>query len=266
MLKKLMKHELRATSNIMLPLLGIVLLLSAGMSILLRIDFGHNIVLSIFTGIISVAYAVALGAVFVVVLVLMINRFRTNLLGDEGYVMFTLPVSVHQLLWSKILISCLWFTASIFAVCVSALILAADGNFFQAILYNLGDFFAYLDAYYAMHGLLYIIEALLIFFVSYAAACLQIYAAMAFGYSFDRHKVLFSLGGFFAVQFILQFIGTLFLVSSVFDNLLSPLFVGLSGISGLHTGLCLVLLLVLIYGAAFYFITTHFLQKKLNIE
>lgn len=40
----------------------------------------------------------------------MVVRFRNNLMTDEGYLMFTLPVSVHQLLWSKLLVSMLWFS------------------------------------------------------------------------------------------------------------------------------------------------------------
>ena len=45
-------------------------------------------------------------------IVLMVNRFRTNLMGDEGYVTFTLPVSSHQIVWSKIIVSTVWFIAT----------------------------------------------------------------------------------------------------------------------------------------------------------
>ena len=60
----------------------------------------------------------------------MVVRFRNNLMTDEGYLMFTLPVSVHQLLWSKLLVSMLWFIA-VFCVDALALVLTVyeDGMF-----------------------------------------------------------------------------------------------------------------------------------------
>lgn len=269
MLRKLMKHELRASSHIMLPLFGIVILLSLGVSVMLRLNFGgDNPVLNIFFGIISVAYGISLCAVFIVVLVLMINRFRTNLLGDEGYVMFTLPVSVHQLIWSKIIISLLWFMASCVVVGLSALVLAADGNFFQATIDFLKEAFYYLDAYYAFHSVLFLIEGALLIFFGYALGCLQFYASMAFGYGFSRHRVLYSLGFFFGTQFLLQTIGSLIMVSNGFSNLMNSIFgtYSMEGVSGVHLALCVTLLITLLIGAVFYFCTTHFLQKRLNIE
>ena len=32
----------------------------------------------------------------------------SNLLGDEGHVMFTLPVSIHQHIWAKTLVAVFW--------------------------------------------------------------------------------------------------------------------------------------------------------------
>ena len=49
---------------------------------------------------------VILSAVFV------LTRFYKGLLGDEGYIMFTLPASVHQHVWSKLIVSAVWFIAT----------------------------------------------------------------------------------------------------------------------------------------------------------
>ncbi len=57
------------------------------------------------SGLILAAFGIAIVGVSVMSVVLMVNRFRSNLLSDEGYVMFSLPVSVHELVWSKIIVS-----------------------------------------------------------------------------------------------------------------------------------------------------------------
>ncbi len=86
MLRKLIKYEFRATArgNAPLYLVTIVLaLLTGGLPVAGaghgRHDHGGDLL-----------------ATFIVAVVLAVFRFRKNLLTDEGYVMFTLPVSPPQ--------------------------------------------------------------------------------------------------------------------------------------------------------------------------
>ena len=129
MLGKLMKHEFRATGRIMLPLLGAELLLSvlAGLSVR-GLDRLENM------GFLGVTYILTLSVFFlglfalaVVAFVLMIQRFYRNLLRDEGYLAMTLPVSVDEQIWSKLLVSFVWFLAVGVLSVVTMLILLALG-------------------------------------------------------------------------------------------------------------------------------------------
>ena len=103
MLRKLIKYEFRATARVMLPLylVTIVLaLLTRGTSLWLELatadmTMGESI-LGFLAGLVAVAFVLALLATFIVAVVLAVFRFRKNLLTDEGYVMFTLPVSPPQ--------------------------------------------------------------------------------------------------------------------------------------------------------------------------
>ena len=54
----------------------------------------------------------------------MLQRFYQNLLGTRGYIMFTLPASVHQQVWSKLIVSAVWFIATGVAVILSFLVAA----------------------------------------------------------------------------------------------------------------------------------------------
>ena len=133
MLRKLMKHEFRATARLMLPLylaaLVLALLSRLGDLATQHIAVSGFNILDLLYGIITVGFAVALIAVPVVAFILMILRFRSNLLADEGYVMFTLPVSTHQLVWSKLLVSLVWFVGAVVVDALAVMVLAADRAF-----------------------------------------------------------------------------------------------------------------------------------------
>ena len=267
MLRKLLKHEFRSTSRIILPLFLVILVLSFFVSIV--VHNGENVTNPVLTAlfvIITSAYGIALAAVFVVLLVLMINRFRTNLLGDEGYVMFTLPVSIHQLVWSKIIVSCAWCLLTLVVVGISGIIVAFDVSFIDQLRELWAELWRYLDVYYALNGTAILIEALILFFVGYAAGCLQFYAAMAVGHSFDRRKTLMSVLFFFGFQFVMQLIVSIPMFSGSFEAFMNTYFLTQGTMSSVHLFFGLSILFTLIYGAIFYVITTQMLQKRLNIE
>ena len=63
-------------------------------------------------------------AVAVVSVMTIVTRFTRNLLGREGYLMHTLPVTETQLVTSKLISSTVWSLCSILAACLSFGILA----------------------------------------------------------------------------------------------------------------------------------------------
>lgn len=54
-------------------------------------------------------------AAFVLTLIIQIQRFSKNLLGDEGYLMFTLPASVSQHITAKLVVAVLLDVLSVAA-------------------------------------------------------------------------------------------------------------------------------------------------------
>ena len=97
MLGKLMKHEFRATRRVMLPLYLILLVtaVAANFSTRMLFDSRHWALTTLGT-LLVISFGVAVAGVCVMSVLLMVQRFYKNLLQDEGYLMFTLPVSVHQ--------------------------------------------------------------------------------------------------------------------------------------------------------------------------
>ena len=274
MLRKLLKHEFRATGRIMLPLYLILLATAIGANFstrgLLETDYQ---VLDLLGGLLVVAFGVAIVAVCVMSMVVMVQRFYKNLLQDEGYVMMTLPVSVHQHIWSKLIVSAVWFALTIVVVCLACFIMAFDVGFVHQIAAGFRELFQEicrnLSAYYAINGTAVIVEFLVICFVGCCAMCLQFYAALAIGHSRPNHKMAWSVLWFFIIQFVMQFLGgmgIMLLDESWFHHLLLGWTDNISGVASLHLGMVTVILGEVVYGAIFYFLTTYFLKKRLNLE
>ena len=117
MFGRLLKHELRASSGIMLLLSGIMLGIgaSAGLavkylvyysseqtdSLALTMLFLAAILFVIFSFIALIAYSIGTWIVLLI-------RFYRNKYTDEGYLTFTLPVSSHQILLSSYLNIAIW--------------------------------------------------------------------------------------------------------------------------------------------------------------
>jgi hypothetical protein len=263
MLKKLMKHELRATARGMLPLYLLVLVVTLGTRLFAHLlDFSSsgqaNGLILLFLDLFSIAFVVCLIGIFVATLVLMITRFQKNLLGDEGYGMFTLPVTPHQLVWSKLLVSALWFLG---AVLVDVLAIAILSGLSLPDL-DLWALFSDLDAEVFAHGLAATLEFILLVVLGLFALCLSFYAPMAIGHSFGRHKTLLSVVFYFVIQIIYQITAGTFLFSSSLVDLTTA---DLSAAASVHATLWLAIAIVLVYGGVLYALTLGMLTKRLNL-
>lgn len=274
MLRKLLKHEFRATGRIMLPLFGILLLASVGANLSIRgLADSDNTLLRTLGVILIMLFIIAIAAVGIISFVLMINRFYKNLLQDEGYVMMTLPVSIHQQIWSKLIVSTVWFAATGVIVVLSMFITAFDIHLMDEVWHgflNLLDFAArinHLDL--VANGAAFCVELAVLGILSSFSRCLRTYSAMAIGFSFPNHKGLLSVVFYIATGIALQFLGGLGF-SALGDNWFQRLLTGwtpdISVVSGIHMFMAVMVLLELIYGAVFYVLTVYFLQKHLNLE
>ena len=272
--RKLLKHEFRATGRVMLPMTGILLATSVAANLSLRYLLDSRAwFLSMLGVLLMFAFVIAIIGVCVVAFVLMIQRFYKNLLQDEGYVMLTLPVSIHQHIWSKLIVSAVWFIITGLAVILACCITAFDISFIKALFVGLGEIFEELrkvQAYYAINGTAIVIELIALAFLSMVAMCLQFYAALAAGHSLPGHKMAWSVVWYFGLQFVFQILGV-----SLIQILDRTGFFGwgifhpdihLDAMAGIHIGILMMLLLTVAYGAIFYAITTFFLKKRLNLE
>lgn len=195
MLGKLIKHEFRATGRIMLPLLGAGLVLSPVTGLIIKTfdREGFRGIVQFLGGTFVVLFFMAVVGICVTSIVLMVRRFSSNLLQDEGYLMFTLPVSTHSLIWSKLIVSFVWFVVAAVSsaafIAITALVSRAEANisFIVVFAHDLTKLVG------GWNITAYVLEAILCLFLLSCTICLHFYAAMALGHSFADHKAFLSV-------------------------------------------------------------------------
>ena len=273
MLGKLLKHEFHATGRIMLPALAALVLLAGMANLSYRgVDYVDNAVLNIILNFIIVVFFLGLFAAGIIAVVIMVQRFYKNLLGEEGYLMFTLPVNVHGLVWSKLIVSTVWITIT-WLVCIGLLTMTVF-NFaslgFDELLRSLPSLRETLQAFYThtditpwdMAG--YIAELIVYAVLSSFSGCLMFYAAMAIGHCFSKNKVLLSIVAFIAISFILQILFASFGVAtgSVLDTVD---FTNANAVHVMHGVFLYFCLTSLAQAAILYLLTVIPLKKGLNL-
>lgn len=273
MLRKLLKYEFRATARLMLPLLIALLAVSGILNICVRVSNAtESNVIAFVTGMLTFLYVMAILAIGVVVLVAIVYRFYKNLLTDEGYLMFTLPASVHSLVWAKLITAIVWLVAAFIDIVLSLLVLAApfDIRVGLDITVVIGEMFSDLAAagigWYEVVA--FCLELLLIVVLGLAGSCLVFYTSMSLGYSFSNHKALLSVAFYFAIGFVTQIVVVMLLiglgttagsVEFTFEyTLRNALNLG-------HLTLLGICLAELLYDGILYFGTTFMLKRRLNL-
>ena len=266
MLGKLIKHEFRATGRIMLPICGLLMLLAAAANLATRVlDNSHNSLLNLIGGVIVFAFALGLFVVGIAAVILMIQRFYRNLLSDEGYLMFTLPVSVHGLVWSRIIVSLVWFIVTFVAIFLAAIIVSFRLEFVDDFFRGMREFFRYLEMnfHFDLNYTLFFFEVLALTLLGGIMSCLMVYAAMAVGYGFAKHKAALSIGFFLLFSFLMQTLG----MYGLFRVLDAPMMNHITSVNtGVHVTMSCFLGYALLFSAIYYIITTACLQKRLNLQ
>lgn len=274
MLGKLFKHELWAMSRIMLPVTAALIVLAGLSNVSVRyIDLVQSDFLSFVLGLFLVLFFIGMVAAGVVLIVVIVSRFYNNLLKDEGYLMFTLPVSTHELIWSKLLASLVWSIVStlvIFAlIWVTGLhaLNAASSAMQVSFDLELSGLLRFLSEEFNITGgylALMIVEGVFAAVIGTFASFLLFYAAMSIGQSFANHKVLMSVVFFLLISFAAQIV-TPFVYMGI-GEIYSNVNVDYMNFKTIFQQLILISFAVeLAYAAILYFTTNFFLKRKLNL-
>ena len=122
MLSKLIRYEWKAVARVCIPMYGGLILAAMLTHFLLgNLERFSSTLYDIITMAMSTLCFGLFMAAFVLTLIIQIQRFSKNLLGDEGYLMFTLPASVSQHITAKLVVAVLLDVLSVAAAILAVL-------------------------------------------------------------------------------------------------------------------------------------------------
>lgn len=182
-------------------------------------------ILSIFT---LVLYFVMLIVVLVGIVVYLAVHFYKTVYTDEGYLTHTLPVTKHQLLFSKILVGGLWTMIIYAMVYLSVILLGAsligailpDGYTFARFWSESGELIAELrmemERQFGLNFVIYTVFILLSLLIGPFIAMATVYGAISLGQLFTRHRVLMAIVSYIGIGILNGILGTV--VQSVIDT------------------------------------------------
>mgnify|MGYP005773645453 FL=1 len=257
MFGKLMKYELKSLLKGLLPLYGAILAVALINAVMASFGIGNSI-----DGLPQVTaimlYFGLCVAVAVVTFLVIIQRFYKGLLGQEGYLMFTLPVPTWQLTLSKLLGAVITTILSGIVGMLSILILGSLNINWGLFFRDFADIFPH----WTLDATLFVIELIVLMLVGVAAMILEIYVAMALGHLANKHRIAMSFVWFVVLQTVLSFLTGLAAMALGYWPFFPVFYVNLSA----HGMMWMMILPCLIEAAVFYFGTTWILKNKLNLE
>ncbi|MBE6049898.1 MAG: hypothetical protein E7214_04350 [Clostridium sp.] len=266
MLKNLIKYEFKATSRILLPLYGALVLFSIINNLFGARDGLGKTWDNYAFRFSSIVYSAIMVAIFVMTFVIILQRFYNNLLQDEGYLMHTLPVTTAQNIWAKVIVSTVWVIGSGLVSLISVILLVINVDAIKSAWDGLGKVFeAFIQANKIAGGHLYIIplEMILLLIVSIALGVLVLYASMCIGHLVPNHRILGSFGGFMLINIVWDIIVSFVLKSGIvnfsFWNVNNGPYV-------FELNVLFAILSQLVISAILFIVCNYILEKKLNLE
>lgn len=256
MLLKLLKYDFRAMWKSFSLIWGAALALALVNRFTLLRRFGENILINpdLFTlGIISVIMAM-----LVITIRFVIRRFSKGLLGDEGYLMHTLPVRSWQLVLSKLICgAATWIISGVVAIASPFLMAPIDWSVLTAFRFW-QDIFQGLSRHPDVLAL--ILEFCLVALSAIILAIAVIYLAVSISHLFAHRKRLISVA---------SFIGLYILLFNIYDRVFSadPVRWLLDvTTSNVHGSMLTAIAVMLLPAAAFLAAVCWILEHKLNLE
>ena len=269
MVKKLFKHEILAYLRMLLPVY-IILCGIALMSRILLFFENTNSIYNIIFGSSVAIYVVSIIAALILTMIFMVVRFYKNMFSAEGYLTHTLPITANQHIFVKLATAILFQFITIITVLISVAIITS-GEFLSEIFKAASYLYNKFSEFLSPHLIFYIIEFALMLTAALIAETLLFYAVISVGQLSRKNRVVASIGVYFAYYIITQIIGTVFVVvvSKLAETEIVAkitTFIENNPFKTIPIGFIGRIIFYALLSAAYYFIASFMIRKKLNLE
>ncbi|MBR4758848.1 MAG: hypothetical protein IK078_01685 [Lachnospiraceae bacterium] len=279
MLKKLFVHEWKDTWRLMailnaavvlLTLCGLMVFNKNGLGKLFEdVDRYEGSAGLLIAGVTTYTfiYFVMIAALSIASTLYFFIRFYKNLYTDQGYLMHTLPVTEHELIWSKTFVAVIWKVISsvVTVAAIFTLIGSAIGEaFWDGFAEAFGEIGVSIGS---AKGVLVILLFLIFSLASTLFSIFMGYAAVSIGQQFAKNKVLASIGVYLGMQFAINMITNILTQGLVIGLSYSDILSNWEPTENTFIiGLLIGDLIIIAASAGLYALTHNFMKKKLNLE
>ena len=268
MLTKLLKYEFKATARTYGTIYLALLLVAGLLGFTFRVE--DDFTVSRVFDVLFILYDLLAIALIVVTVITVIQRFTKNLLGREGYLMHTLPVTESQLVASKLISSAVWLLASAVVGVVSFVIIFCVGADFAHLgLHDLWAEWAALRTSFQEQVLWELLWAALLCYARVLCTILCIYAACMVGHLFRAHNGIASVAAFFLMSWAQGWVENLLNSGSVMRIFLGPddsTIVSEVANQSMAVFFGSAFAVTAAFGAAYFALTALLMKKKLNLN
>jgi hypothetical protein len=255
---KIFKYEMISAGRIILPVYALLLVLSLFIGIFVMssdFDFDGNGALGIFKTAIVILTTILFVVMIVIIFSIIERRYKKSILGDEGYLNLTLPVTVGEHLWGRYLADIVWALsyAVIMLLAVALIFIRGWNQIPQAFSKFLQSSAEFKLEYGYGFGYIFCCSFIncLIFFM---LICIFIYMTETVIQLVGKHRTLMSIL-IFVVVFLL------------FQNIAELVFKGYEGMTDFKAGLLWSISLYnFVWCVILSVITRLVLMYKLNLE
>ena len=235
MLGKLLKYEIPAMGRKLLPL-----------------EF--MVVIS------ALLYTAIATTIFVMTIILIVQRYSNSLLGDEAYFNHVLPVSVSAHIGNKAISATLWIFITVLVALLTGLLIGIGALIVSGEFISLRELIrGFYEIDLPEHFGLYVIEVLIMVVTGIVKTIMQIYAAITIGHQVPNRTTLASIGAYILI---------LIFESSVGRALL-PLFINLEygpdGFMNFNKVFIPGFITAVIFSVIYFFICKYLMEKRLNL-
>jgi len=222
-------------------------------------------------GIIMTLYSIAIGVIAILTFVIIILRFYRNLLGDEGYLMMTLPVTREQHILAKLFAAVIWSVCTTVLIFLSFIMILGSAGLLDQLAIGIQEILAE----GAPLGR-WVIQFILLMIIGCVSGVLMLYAAMGIGPNLLKNRVGGSILAYIIIYIASQFVMIGIIFGTVTTILGNPMVAGANisaagpAVSGaVITAVDTLVISVMIGSAAIavacWFITRYMLKRKLNL-
>ncbi len=265
MLGRLLKYDFKSINRLGIPMSGIALIAAIIGTLALKVvtnapddASGIPVVLCILC---VVASAVAVFAYTVVVWILLLYRFYTNMYTDEGYLTFTLPVKPKHLIISKLITAVVWSLISLIVVLISVIVIVTFGTGNGLVNFEWTNIFSRLsevgiNTADIIYGIIYL-------FVSVVFSFLIIYLSITIAAVLTRkHKILVAIGVYYGINTVI----------SIFTTIGELIVAALKSQTGaavdvfMATGGWVSIVIYVVFSVVAFVICNELMKRKLNLD